>query len=75
VPRAAARAAAPLRLDARLGFRIRAHRVMTGNTSQPVNRSITTEAKACEWSRISAPSRVTRKISPPTVVGRKFPTN
>ena len=75
MPRAAAKATAPLRLDVRLGLKIRAHRVITGSTTQPVNRSMMTEAKALEWSQISAPIRVTRKISPPTVVGRKFPTN
>ena len=71
----AARATIPVRSDIKSGLSIRVNRVITGRTNQPVDLSIITEAKAREWLFVAVPIRVTRKISPPTVVGRKFPTN
>ena len=49
--------------------------VMSGSTSQPVRRSSTTEAKVSGVSPFSAERRLTRKTSPPIVVGRTFDTN
>jgi hypothetical protein len=50
--------------------------VMRGSTSQPVNRSITTDAKLFSpltpcWIR----SRLMRRTSPPIVVGNTLETN
>ncbi len=46
-----------------------------GSTIHPDMRSSTTDANGAAESPVSAPSRVTRNTSPPTVDGRKFPTN
>ena len=59
----------------RVGLPTRATRVMKGSTTKPVRRSSTTEANDSGRWPLPADSRVTRRTSPPTVLGRKLDTN